>query len=444
MFLIMFWKFLRIIFLPYLFVYFRKRKGINLNSIRTDAPVIIALNHPNAFIDSIAFSCILFNPRTYYMARGDAFKKGIISNILTATGIIPIFRLRDGGIEGVKKNNESFSIAYKKWDEGKKIIVFPEGLCIQERRLRPIQKGVARMAFGFSQEMKRDDLIIVPVSVTYSHPSKFGSDILYEAGNPIQVKNYLSDFKDNSVKAINDLTRDLENELRKVTPHLLNKDQDELVEQLQEIYKDQYLIENQYNTENLDTHRHFWFYITDKLNRLSNESSEKAAHLKQIVTDYNLKLQENKLLDKSIYHHVKNSSKSLLFAYSYLIALFPVYFIAKTLFFIPKFFAEYTANKTCKNIEFYASVNFVTGAFYTHFYLLIELSFLWFLFNSWWLLASYFILKISLLIPALTYSRNANFYVSEINLAKIKKHRKNKFQELINLREQIINMISEK
>ncbi len=222
----MFWKSLRFLFLPYIKFYFRKSKGKNLEVIKTDAPVLIALNHPNAFIDSIAFSCILYNPRTYYMARGDAFKKGFISYVLTSTGIIPIFRLRDGGIEGVKKNNESFSIAYKMWNRGKKIIVFPEGLCIQERRLRPIQKGTARMAFGFSEEMKRDDFLIIPVSVTYSHPSKFGSDIFYEVGKPIQVKNYLNLYQTSPAKAVNDLTRDLESELKKITPHLNNKDGD--------------------------------------------------------------------------------------------------------------------------------------------------------------------------------------------------------------------------
>jgi glycerol-3-phosphate O-acyltransferase/dihydroxyacetone phosphate acyltransferase len=440
----MFWKFLRLIFLPYLHVYFRKQKGINLDKIRVNAPIIIALNHPNAFIDSIAFSCILYNPRTYYMARGDAFKKGLISKILTAIGIIPIFRLRDGGIEGVKKNNESFSIAYKKLNEEKKIIVFPEGLCIQERRLRPIQKGLARMAFGFSQEMKRDDLIIIPVSVTYSHPSKFGSDILYEAGNPIEVKNYLSDFKDNSIKAINDLTRDIENELKKVTPHLLNKENDQLIEQIQEIYKEQYLTEENYNVNDLANHRYFWFYITEKLNNLYAEFPEKITKLKQDSIEYYLRLKEYKLIDKSIYYHTNNKSTGINYVFSYLILLFPFYFITKLLFFIPKYFAKLTADKTCKNIEFYASVNFVTGAIYTILYSIIELIILYLLFGNWWIITIYLITKIILFIPALNYSRNLNFYISELNLFFFKKHKKNKLQQLINIRKEIIEAITDR
>lgn len=438
----MFWKLLRFIFLPYLHVYFRKRKGINLDKIRVNAPVIIALNHPNAFIDSIAFSCILYNPRTYYMARGDAFKKGLISKILTAIGIIPIFRLRDGGIEGVKKNNESFSIAYKKWNEGKKIIVFPEGLCIQERRLRPIQKGLARMAFGFSQEMKRDDLIIIPVSVTYSNPSKFGSDILYEVGDTIHVKKYLTDYEKNSVKTINDLTRDIEIELKKITPHLINKEDDQLIEHLQEIYKEQYLSEQNYNVNDLGNHRYFWFYITEKINNLNKEFPEKIIKLKRDSIEYYLKLKEYKLIDKSIYYYAENKSVRTYFIFSYLILLFPFYFISKILFFIPKYFAKLTADKTCKNIEFYASVNFVTGAIYTYLYLFLELTVLSVLFKDLWIFPVFLIAKLLLLIPALHYSRNLNFYLSEMNFYFLKKYKKNKLQQLINIRKQIVDAIA--
>jgi hypothetical protein len=414
-----------------------------LDKIRVNAPVIIALNHPNAFIDSIAFSCVLYNPRTYYMARGDAFKKGLISKVLTAIGIIPIFRLRDGGFEGVKKNNESFSIAYKKWNEEKKIIVFPEGLCIQERRLRPIQKGLARMAFGFSQEMKRDDLIIVPVSVTYSHPSKFGSDILYEVGNTIHVKKYLSDYEKNSIKTINDLTRDIEIELKKITPHLVNKDNDQLIEHLQEIYKEQYLTEQNYNVNDLANHRFFWFFITEKLNNLSIKYPEKIAKLKQDSNDYYLKLKEYKLIDKSVYYHTINKSLGINFVLSYLILLFPFYLTTKLLFFAPKYFAKLTADKTCKNIEFYASVNFVTGAIYTVLFLIVELMILSFLFKDWWIIPVYLFTKFLIFIPALNYSRNLNLYISEINLFFFKKYKKNKLQSLIKVREDIVNSITD-
>jgi 1-acyl-sn-glycerol-3-phosphate acyltransferase len=437
----MFWKFLRFLFLSYIKFYFRKSKGKNLEVIKTDAPVLIALNHPNAFIDSIAFSCILYNPRTYYMARGDAFKNGFISYVLTSTGIIPIFRLRDGGIEGVKKNNESFSIAYKMWNRGKKIIVFPEGLCIQERRLRPIQKGTARMAFGFSEEMKRDDFLIIPVSVTYSHPSKFGSDIFYEVGNPIQVKNYLNLYQTSPAKAVNDLTRDLESELKKITPHLNNKDGDILLEQLQEIYKYQYLEENNKNTNDLEMHQQFWFFITEKLDVIYENSPELFQQLKiKSATYFNL-LQQTKIHDKSIYSHIKNKPASAAFSVIVLVAGFPIYALAKTLHFLPKFLAEFIANKTCKNIEFYASVNFVTGAFFSLFYLMFEFCALWLIFHLWWLLPLYLVTKIILSKIALLYSRNVSYLISDLKLLNIKSSHKNKFDQLINLRNDVIEII---
>jgi len=437
----MFWKFLRLLFWPYLKFYFRKSKGKNLEVIKTNAPVLIALNHPNAFIDSIAFSCILFNPRTYYMARGDAFKKGFISRLLTATGIIPIFRLRDGGIEGVKKNNESFSIAYKMWNKGKKIIVFPEGLCIQERRLRPIQKGTARMAFGFSEEMKRDDFLIIPVSVTYSHPSKFGSDIFYEAGKPIPVKNYLSLYQTSPAKAINDLTKDLEMELKNITPHLNNKDGDLLLEQLQEIYKYQFLEENNKNTEDLEMHQQFWFYITEKLNIINERKPEQFEKLKNKTATYINFLQENKLQDKSVYSFIKINNASVIPSLLLLVTGFPIYILAKTIHFLPKFLAKLIADKTCKNIEFYASVNFVTGAFFTLFYLIFEFAVVWYFLHNWLALPIYLISKVIISKIALSYSRNVSYFISNFNLYKLKTSHKNKLDQLLNLRKEIIALI---
>jgi 1-acyl-sn-glycerol-3-phosphate acyltransferase len=437
----MFWKFLRSLFLPYIKFYFRRSKGKNLDVIKTNSPVLIALNHPNAFIDSIAFSCILYQPRTYYMARGDAFKKGFISYVLTSTGIIPIFRLRDGGIEGVKKNNESFSIAYKMWNKGKKIIVFPEGLCIQERRLRPIQKGTARMAFGFSEEMKRDDFLIIPVSVTYSHPSKFGSDIYYEAGNPIPVKNYLSTYKTSPAKAVNDLTRDLEIELKKITPHLTNKEYDTLLEQLQEIYKYQFLAENNLEEQNLENHQKFWFFITEKLNELNDKQPEKLEKLKKITSNYSNLLIENNILDKSIYLFSQKKSLSKTVSLLLLVLGFPVYVTAKIVHFAPKFLAELTAKKTCKNIEFFASVNFVTGAFYSLFYLVFEFIVLWFIFHQWIVFLIYLGLKVVFSFIALSYSRNAKFLLSELRVKSLNRNKKNKLEELLNLRKQLVESL---
>ena len=73
----MFWYFLRNKLYFFFLVFFKRLKVKNPERIRVSDPMLVTMNHPNSFMDTIALSAALFRPRTYYMARGDAFKKGI-------------------------------------------------------------------------------------------------------------------------------------------------------------------------------------------------------------------------------------------------------------------------------------------------------------------------------------------------------------------------------
>ena len=434
----MLWKFLRVILGTYFTYYFRRFKGKNIKNIRVDGPVLLSVNHPNAFVDSICLSIMVFNPRTYYMARGDAFKKGFATKFLTAIGIIPIFRMRDGGIEGVKKNNASFAIVNKMWNKNQKIMVFSEGLCVQERRLRPIQKGTARMAFGFSEEFKRDDLVIVPVSVTYSHPSQFGTDIYYHAGEAIKVKDYLSLYKENQAKAVNQLTKNIEEKMLELIPHLNNKDNDALIEELQEIYKIQYLEENKLDVDDLDDHQKFWFYITKQLNQIEENAVERITHLRQLAYKYTSLLKIKKLKDSAIYNHVTNRDKSSFVLVVSLILFFPLYLIGKTINFLPKFLAKKFAVKKVKNIEFYASINYGAGAVFAFLFMVIELLVIWLVFKIWWLLPIYFVTKLVFGKIALVYSRFKKEALATIRFNGIKASDQKTLDELLMLRKEIL------
>lgn len=84
-------------------IYFKRAKIKNAHYLKVKGPIIIAMNHPNAFMDPVAFSTLIYPPKVNYLARGDTFKKGIVTFLLESLGIIPIFRIQDGGKEGLKK-----------------------------------------------------------------------------------------------------------------------------------------------------------------------------------------------------------------------------------------------------------------------------------------------------------------------------------------------------
>src|SRR5438105_13029376 len=84
--------------------YYRRMQIKNSEILREKGPMFIVMNHPNAFMDPITFAWYFHYPRTRYMARGDAFKKGFAKSALGSMGIVPIFRLRDGGYGNMKQN----------------------------------------------------------------------------------------------------------------------------------------------------------------------------------------------------------------------------------------------------------------------------------------------------------------------------------------------------
>jgi len=90
-------------------VFYKRTQVKNMDNIRIKGPVIIAMNHPNAFTDPVYFTYLSYPQRVSYLARGDAFKPGLISYILEGIGIVPIFRIQDGGKDGLKKNDETYS-----------------------------------------------------------------------------------------------------------------------------------------------------------------------------------------------------------------------------------------------------------------------------------------------------------------------------------------------
>ena len=83
----MIWHTLRYLLSFLLPVFYKRTQIKNLDAITAKGPVIIAMNHPNAFTDPIYIAYLAYPQRVSYMARGDAFKPGLIAYLLEKIGI---------------------------------------------------------------------------------------------------------------------------------------------------------------------------------------------------------------------------------------------------------------------------------------------------------------------------------------------------------------------
>src|SRR4051812_681066 len=83
--------------------YFKKRYYSNVEFAPEDKPLIIASNHPGAFMDPILIG-MSFKKPIYFLVRGDVFENKIAAEIFSWFNMIPIFRI-DEGFEKLGRND---------------------------------------------------------------------------------------------------------------------------------------------------------------------------------------------------------------------------------------------------------------------------------------------------------------------------------------------------
>ncbi|MEO5583722.1 MAG: 1-acyl-sn-glycerol-3-phosphate acyltransferase [Saprospiraceae bacterium] len=210
-------------------IFFSKIYLHGLDRIPLDRPVLISSNHPSAFLEA----CLLathFPKSLHFLVRGDIFINKFVIWLLAQLHLIPIYRFVDG-FKNLRSNESTFNACYARLAKGEIIVVYAEGNTQQEKKLRPIQKGLARIAFGAKDASPDIDLCIVPMGVNYAHPNNFRSEVFIEVGNPIELKEYYSKYKEDNagaIKAISELTQAVEAAMKPLVIHI-NEDRDLLL-----------------------------------------------------------------------------------------------------------------------------------------------------------------------------------------------------------------------
>jgi glycerol-3-phosphate O-acyltransferase/dihydroxyacetone phosphate acyltransferase len=358
-FLCMVWHFIKYWITFVIPAFYKKIQGRNIKNLQVKGPVIIAMNHPNAFTDPIAITSISYPQRLHYLARGDAFKPGLAAWLLEQIGIVPIFRIQDGGVEGLKKNDEAYRRVNQLLKSNAKIIVFAEGICVQERRLRPLKKGVSRMTFGAYESLPHDQLVVVPVGVNYSHPGKFRSTVFYNVGEPIAVKDFIALYRENPAKANTKFLQTLEPKMRELITHINDKQFDQAVYFVEALCKRNWIREQQLNHKNMEHD----FTASKHFTELINTAAEKdPGSVHEFMTGgkaYFDELNRNGLRDWLIDPQQNKSTTPLNVMGRQLLLLlgFPVY-LTGMLTHYPTYRLTKALTKKIvkKNVEFYSSI----------------------------------------------------------------------------------------
>jgi 1-acyl-sn-glycerol-3-phosphate acyltransferase len=171
------------------YIYCRHIRISHKDMLALDGPLLIAANHPNSFFDAIVLTT-LFKKPVYSLARGDAFANPFIAKILASLNILPVYRVTEG-VENLEHNYTTFDRCRQLFKQNGIVLIFCEGRCINEWRLRPLMKGTARLAISSWQE--GIPLKVLPAGINYSSFTTFGKNIQLNFGSCIAAADIDTD-----------------------------------------------------------------------------------------------------------------------------------------------------------------------------------------------------------------------------------------------------------
>jgi glycerol-3-phosphate O-acyltransferase / dihydroxyacetone phosphate acyltransferase len=429
------------IWLGYFYRFNKRKHTRGLENVPLDKPVIFCSNHPNAFMDAIMAGSAL-NRRTWFLARSDVFRKKWLANFLSFIGIIPIYRLLEGA-ENLQKNDETFDKCAELLEQKKAIIIFSEGLCIQERRLRKLKKGTARIAFGSEEKNNFNlGLMIVPVGVNYSAtPWKFRSPLYIEYGEPFEVAQYKELYQQDKPRAMNVFTRDLEERMKKLLMVIESRENDELVNGVEEMLLKDWCEKAGLDPENRKESILVSKQIAEVINHADKHEPERVAALREKVPPYISTLKKMGLRDWLLRPQQINAMGigSLLSDFLFFFLLFPFWLFGVITNYLPYKIPYLLAEKVVKNIEWHASINGTLAVFLYQIFWGLESLAVALIFRDWWILIAFIVAMPLCGMIAQEYWVRMKKSKGKANLIKAFKADRNKVQELIETREEIVS-----
>lgn len=358
-----------------------------LDKIPYGKPFIFAPNHSNGFVDPVILPVFL-RPKVRFFARGDAFKGKFAKWILNQMNASPMYRMQEGFAE-IKKNDKSFEECRTLLAQNKPILIFPEGLCVQQRRVQPLKKGLSRIVFQTLESIDYSkDIYVIPVGLNYQAPKRFRSKVFIQVGEPISIKTFEERYKQDKVRAINEFTKVLEEKIKETAHNIVDPANDQLVAQMEELYTHQLLLDKGLDSNKLKNQSVASTEIIGMVNELSEKRPEIISALRTKLSAYTKLLSENDLRDHLLREESVDKMNFGTFILEYLIIYLgmPIYLIGLFLNYPPYYIAEIFAAKKVKKSEFYPSFRVNLSLIFWIIWFLFEVLVFALVFRNWALL----------------------------------------------------------
>lgn len=329
-------------------IFFRHIHVSNVTNVPYDKPLVIAANHPGAFLDPIIIACFIKKP-IYFLVRGDVFKNKLVRLIFEQFHMIPVYR-KDEGFENIEKNHDTNAKVAEILKQNGIVVIFCEGYSAVDRRLRTILKGTARicMQTAMSENL---DVQIIPAGITYTHKTNYRREVILDFSAPIVMRDYEELFNSHPQKSFVSITNELRNLLQHNFVEIRNPECDVLTElHLNYLRNEQLAPTIPVVTRNGNVLAHER-KISESINQLFETNLPEYEQLERLTMTYQKDLVEAHCTDSGVV-----SKLPRMISYFGLVLGFPIMVLGAICWGIPYRISCLVANKKVSRIDFYDSV----------------------------------------------------------------------------------------
>ena len=346
----------------WLWFFFRSVDVRHPERVPADGPVLLCINHPNNFIDSLLVGGAV--PRkVHYLATAALFRNRLVARFLLACGAIPVYRKQDDP-DKMQKNADTFEACYRAFGEGRLVAIYPEGTTHAEVRVQRIKTGAARLALGYEAE-RPGALRVIPVGLNFDARKSFRGRVLVSFGPAISVTPYLDAYRRDPVKAVEAVTDAIQWGIEAEVVHVERIDESRLVNAIQELYRDELvrelreergLAEKQIDLVRLSR------AIVDSTNYFKQRDPERVERIWQSIQSYRALLAEYRVKDEAVRARLERRRPRQRIRRGWeAIAGFPFFVYGATVNFLPYWIPRWVARRMSRKETDYATWRFLTA-----------------------------------------------------------------------------------
>jgi hypothetical protein len=302
----------------------------------------------------------LRRPLVFFMTRSDVFTP-LTKPILWAAHMLPIYREHDG-VDTKGKNEEVFKKCANVLKYGRNLLIFGEGFTddVFVRRLKPIKKGAARIGFLTLEKQNWEiNIYIAGVGVNYTQPNLMRSDVLVSTSKKFCLNDYKEMYLENPNKAINEVTKRIEECIQDQLTHVENIENCNFHEQIMMLNR-QGMHPVSFDAKLTLVQR--WKYSKALAEWMNKQVfNEELNQLKEDLNQYQKLLVKMKLSDDLVYSKQHLNTHSNVVDYLKLFFLFPFMLLGLIHVFLPYLWIKKFVEKTFKRKVFWGSVKLLMG-----------------------------------------------------------------------------------